>query len=725
MSLPMAPFTVDALRPFVSVALHKIDPQESGQRTGGDLAEGLAAQFDNLFSDFDIRGENRFKISTANTDRGVIAPSNQEGISLTGVWFKRISAPAWLDARLGNPVVQDISNHIILVAIKLPYLAVLGTHSATADRLSKCLQQGYFCGTQWLGFITKRVSESELEQAFIRGRTRYFALSGLHASVETKPDSKNLSGRDLRKAIDPFADQTFTFTSVVSILPPLDAKRMPRHIFRDNRQEEHAHYAFRVGVNPEERRVWTVQTENSGHLVEELCVLFDTLAIRTKGGITGEWGYNQEGFRYLGKAKMIGELSRARNPFDIGLDLPPPVEPGQGIVVSSELQRCQELWRAYGQLEVVHPVGEPEEEDGQVLDGAPVSFLARLRYAGEPIAEYEVSPQSLPGEKIAIHIGNMRPLGKHDEFHPGVTCFETLCRDDGAAITIRYDSGHVVRESRIFRLGWEDVVYEAWKWPFRSNRDGCEYRADREKPQKETNPANTDEPTNPPERGKEQGWEASLGENIQSPASLFEYVVAYAEELFKPGAGNDWHLCCDDGAGEVADFVYFEPDADRLYFIHVKAAKSREMSRKISVKAYEEVSSQAVKNLRYLEVPNLLKFLEDGKHLPIANACFYNTTAKPYGSRDKLLAALRGYKRRLLDRKVIVFQPHVRRLDWKAARKSWEDGVEATPRNQINRFLQLRTLLTDAEITCRKLGAHFESWGEDDTGLSPKTEEVA
>jgi len=720
MSYPIAPFTVEALHPFVSVGLHKIIPQEADQQTGEDIAQGLASRFDELFTAFDIRGENRFKISEAGSDRGVIAPFTREEISITGIWFKRISAPAWLDAHLGSSSVQDITNHIILVAIRLPYLAVLGTHSATAEHLSECLQQGYFYGMESLGFITEQISEVELEEAFIRGRTRYFALSGLHASVETKPDSKSLSGLDLRKALDPFSDQTFTFTSVVSILPPLQARRRPRHEFNDNRREEHAQYVYRVGVNPEERRVWTVQTENFGHLLEELCVLFDTLDLRTRGGISGQWGYNQEGFRFLGRANLKDELKKARNSYDIGLDLPPPVEPGNGIVVSSELQRCQELWRAYGKLEVIRP--DNESETDQDRDKAPSSFEARLYFCGEPIAEFKVMPGSVPGGRIAVQTGKLNPLKGYDEFHQGVTCFDTIWRENGAAVTIRYDSGHVIRGSRIFLLGWEDVVYESWEWHFRSVRGGCEYYADLEKPLVVSKPATI------PDRTKPQGWEESLGVKIKTPASLFEYVVAFAEELFVPGNGHDWHLCCDDGAGEVADFVYFEPDADRLYLIHIKAANKREKSRKISVKAYEEVVSQAAKNLRYLEIQNLLGLLLKGTHLPIAKACFYNTTSKPYGNRDKLLEALKGYDRRLLDKKVIVFQPHVRKTDWEATCKSWEGGAKPTPKNQINRFLQLRTLLAEAEMTCRKVGARFETWGEEDANLSsppsPETEEV-
>jgi hypothetical protein len=714
MSYPIAPFTAEALRPFVSVGLYRVFP-ESDQQASEEITQGLASRFEDLFTDFDIQGENRFKISGNASDRGVIAPFTMEEISLTGIWFKRISAPAWLDARLGFPSVQDITNHIILVAIKLPYLALLGTHAATTERMAGCMQQGYFYGTEWLGFIAKQVSEVELEEAFIRGRTRYFALSGLHAPVETKPDSKSLSGLDLRMALDPFADQSFTFTSVVSILPPLDQKRKPRHQFNDNRRNEHEHYAFRVGVNPEEHRVWTVPTEDFNHLLEELCVLFDTLELRSKRKIPGTWGYNQDGFRFLGKAKLIGELSHVHDPFDVSLEVPPPIEPGKDILtsISSELQRCQELWRACGKLEVVPQVG------------LSASFKARLYYGGEPIAEYTVTPFNLPNGRIGTHLGDMLLLGGHDEFHLGITCFDTIWKQDGAAITIRYDSGHVIRDSRIFKLGWEDVMYEAWDWPFRTKRDGHIFRADLEKPLGSFAKTSASLNNGIPDRKKSQGWEADLGEKISTPASLFEYVVIYAKELFNPKPGNDWHLCCDDGPGEVADFVYFEPLADFLCLIHIKGAHSSEPGRKISVKAYEEVTSQAVKNLRYLDISNLVDILEMGRGLPIAQACFYNTTDRPYGSREKLLEALRGYDRRLKRKKVIIFQPHVHMKDWFRAKADWENKKKATPHNQINRFLQLRTLLADAEITCRKMGASFETWGENDTApASPRSPEV-
>jgi hypothetical protein len=218
-----------------------------------------------------------------------------------------------------------------------------------------------------------------------------------------------------------------------------------------------------------------------------------------------------------------------------------------------------------------------------------------------------------------------------------------------------------------------------------------------------------------PSRDKGLGWETTLGTDLgRSPLSLFEYVVLHAEELFEPAAGQDWYLCSDDGPGEIADFIYFEPGAGRLHLVHAKGAAGDGDRRDLSVKVYEEVVSQAAKNLRYLDLKNLRSLLEKGqeKGLAIAAACFRN--GEPRGNRKELLAALAAHPWRLREKKVIVFQPHVRRTLWESANRTWtEDKEEPTPQNQVNRFLQLRTLLADAELTCRKIGASFEVWGEE------------
>src|SRR6185369_264943 len=117
----------------------------------------------------------------------------------------------------------------------------------------------------------------------------------------------------------------------------------------------------------------------------------------------------------------------------------------------------------------------------------------------------------------------------------------------------------------------------------------------------------------------------------------------------------------------------------------------------------------------YLEPANLLSLLRPTqaqlnakKELPIWEACFYNGTRT---NGVKFLRALNLHQNvRLLDKRVSVLQPHVRRLRWEQAEKDWGKNKKPEPKNEINRFLQLRTLLADAEITCRKMGVKFEVW---------------
>jgi len=707
-----APFQFEALRPFVSVTLHKITQDVSIIKENRALASQrivhqLSDKLDSLFDVLEIDGKNPYNISTRKSDRGIIPTKiDKYGLSLTGVWFKRITAPSWLDAVNGPEEVRDVTNHILILAVRYPYLAVLATHSKTHEILSAGLEQGY-CGKDRLNFIVPKIDQETLERAFVRGKNRVAWLSALHASIETKPDAKTLVGHDLRRVYDPFSDQTFTFTSAVNILPLLEIRRQPRYQFRDDKiREEYACYAFRVGVSPEQYKVWTLQTRECDHFMEELYVLFDTLDLPANREIIKDWCYYQDGFKFLGKPLPPSHLNKVNGAFDVGLDLPPPVQPGDDIDISSERERCRELWRAYGQMEVI-----PGNNSHSC------NFQARVKFNRETIIEIDVSAQN--GIDGKIELQRRKSWYKRSLFHEGVTCFETLLEEDKNSVkmTARYDSGHVIRGERLFQMGWEDVLFESWKWKFDG---GGEYSPALEKP---ANP--NGKKCRLPNREEPEDWYKWLGTGSTPRGSgikksLFQYLLDNAEPdklkkkegLFEPPPKPPWYLCCDDGPGEVADFVYFEPEGDRLYLIHIKSAGTEGPGRDISVKAYEEVVAQAIKNLRYLDTKNLEKLLRDGSAYPISEVCFHNGSKT--GNRNSILKALRKYKERLSDKRVIVFQPHVKESVWNNAYKSWMEGEPPTPKNQTNRFLQLRTLLADAEITCRKIGAHFEVWGAKD-----------
>jgi hypothetical protein len=129
-----------------------------------------------------------------------------------------------------------------------------------------------------------------------------------------------------------------------------------------------------------------------------------------------------------------------------------------------------------------------------------------------------------------------------------------------------------------------------------------------------------------------------------------------------------WHrykhgwLWCDDGSGEIADFIHLDHDRAVLSLIHVKAAHSGSTGRGISVSAFEVVCSQALKNLRYterreLEVPlkekitstdaKLVRGWRDGKAMPPGSTALWS--------------AINNVRYSSLTRRVVIVQPHIRK----------------------------------------------------------------
>ncbi|WP_091292914.1 hypothetical protein [Amycolatopsis xylanica] len=144
---------------------------------------------------------------------------------------------------------------------------------------------------------------------------------------------------------------------------------------------------------------------------------------------------------------------------------------------------------------------------------------------------------------------------------------------DGDLLTVHYQSGHAFNNRQVFR---ENLKSDAF--PNLVFEDFTGYRVTKEKPALV--------------KGK------SLHDVIGEPGddSLFAWVV----KTFDKG----W-LLCDDGAGEVADFLHLAEDGT-LTAIHVKAAGSHSPDRRIAVTAFEEVVSQTVKNIRRLRTDDLL-----------------------------------------------------------------------------------------------------------------------
>lgn len=114
---------------------------------------------------------------------------------------------AWLPVGAG---VFDQLNHLLVALYKRPYLFIHVSDGVLRSRIERLVGSGTL--VDW-----KRVPQSTLVWALVGRRPlKALWLQGAHRPVTVKPSSKVLAGSDLRDAIDPFGDTTFSARAVRS-----------------------------------------------------------------------------------------------------------------------------------------------------------------------------------------------------------------------------------------------------------------------------------------------------------------------------------------------------------------------------------------------------------------------------------------------------------------------------------------------------------------------------
>lgn len=259
-------------------------------------------------------------------------------------------------------------------------------------------------------------------------------------------------------------------------------------------------------------------------------------------------------------------------------------------------------------------------------------------------------------------------LGADRDLAEAVEVFER-----SAWLSVRFESGHTLSNGVIYSVRHRDVPFLSWEFV-----DLTGYDLKKEKPP-------TSSSFDPAEIGNRD--------------SLFCWVK-HQWPLESPGRG--W-LTCDDGSGEIADFVHFDPDDPEgplLTLIHVKASGTNSANREISTSDYEVVVGQAVKNLRHLDRMNLAEGLEQGAHKAVAVATWANGVPQTRGDMANTVRGVGDNYRRQL----VVVQPRVTQTELGLARAAI-DANQALGR--AARLRQLDTLLLESESSARDLGSKF------------------
>ena len=608
-----------------------------------------------------------------------IAGRRPPGLSVRAAWYKIEQSPPWIGAESPTqadggtggadkePLLIDVQHHLVVLMAHEGFVVVFASQETMRARINALIENG---GVEDKGKAVRstrtaaRLERSELEQVFVRGRTRNAWLEGLHAPTKMKPSRKIMSGPDLRYAFDAYGDQTFLPSAVVS-----------EH--RDTATTGKS-AAFRVGVSHHKYTLWTAATKTFDGFVEEMNRLVRLLkAGPADDGLLPE--RERAGLPMLARAMEGATLSMLADGFDVSYEVPTTSEKELILGGGSDEREAEDEdpWQRDGQFVVVMNAGS-----------SPAEIVADALYQETPIARITLRPQWLGNQHIdLLHQVVQYRVAKD---HPFLVHLDRSLARRNKRFTLRYGSGHIVQSGTAYELKFSDVIFKQWRW-LDFEKDGEWYKLNQEKPEK-----NDGSHTYDPSR-------------IGQDHSLFCYLKNFAEDLVVPDVGvkpsADWMLLCDDGAGEIADFVALDPGhaSPFVTFVHVKAAKGNAAD--IAWDPFSLVVGQTQKNLRDYDVHHLA---EDLARRTNANnrRLVWRRGTQPM-DRNDFVAALRRLAPHA-QRHVIVFQPRILHATWDAAVTGHRNSQYNA---NVGRMRHVSTSLSLTEEELRRLGATFTVFG--------------
>jgi hypothetical protein len=334
-------------------------------------------------------------------------------------------------------------------------------------------------------------------------------------------------------------------------------------------------------------------------------------------------------------AVLETELSNAREAFDIQVADPDEVR-GEPDTDAARLQRVELLRDAL--LEVR---GDPKSASFVLVVGRNGAEVGRLKI--QPVAARH---------GITLDVRYAGP--------PSAEAFARPIRDaigSGDLLSVFYASGHTFNDGQLYR---QNLTTKPFPFMF---ADFTGFAVTKEKPV----------------AFGDQAIHDQIG--VGGDNSLFAWVVRHFD---------DGWLICDDGAGEIADFLHLS-NTGTLSAIHVKAAHNSSVDRRIAVTAFEQVVSQALKNARMLDFDGLAARLSRTR---ISRpACWRG--GKRVENRAEFIQMLAA--RGAADRTgVVIVQPHLRSTAHDRARTAIRRG---RPSRESHSLVLLDNLLQSAHGT--------------------------
>lgn len=544
----------------------------------------------------------------------VRAGGDSDGID--EVWafvYRKIDEPAW---SVDSSVFTDTTYQLGVIVRRNDLIAA---HCPGALRRS--LQK-------WLDRPPRpqleRVESAILNGAFLTGEAKGLWLRGAQSPMAARPDSKQISGRQVQDSLNPFEDGGYALSSARAAFagPPQKA------------------LSGTVGTTPRDSIVWNRSTVG---FAEFVALVTDVLKLVEDIEAAGT-GVDKP---YPVLAERVTSLVGVSGAFDIVVSSADslPVGPDFDEEMASALALLETAT-----LEVEPILGSADFRLVVGLEGGMAGTLlcALVEHRGTFALKIGFDPARSATNPVAVREILDAVLTSSDQ------------------ISVYYESGHVFNGRDIWRRQIHTGPFPNWMF-----EDFTGYDILREKPLD----------------GSASDIHAAIARD--GDTSLFAWVVARYSE--------GW-LICDDGSGEVADFVHIARNGD-LVILHVKAAgRGRRLP---SVGAYQEVVTQATKNLSYIDRDALYERLISSTL--DAPACWAD--GQRVADRSEFLEQL--HNRRRGKTYVVVVQPHVSQSMYERIEAP---GGSAGATNAY-RLMLLETVLNASRSAVTGLGADLQVIG--------------
>ncbi|WP_422106808.1 hypothetical protein [Winogradskyella sp.] len=621
-------------------------------------------------------------------------------IHVTAISLKEYKVASWVrgkDFRTSdvskNSSFVDRINRLVILCLYPPYLFIFSDKSRLADAIRDDIIEK---SSDILTLPFFSVKDTLLEYAFANGEAYQIWMKGLHRSIVSKPDAKNLIGQDLRQALDPLGDQSFTYTSILSKLGESSTsnKVLKDFLRLQNRK------SFSIGFSKGKKNIWMTKCRDLYDFVNRVRLLVKLLtnvdpqysAMANLNQRLEDLKEMREGLNFLSIPVSTAELENVKTPFEISYNS----DFAEVFTGHNELRMDMEEWIRNGELVL------------NKSQASEFSWGVDVIFDGQQVADFNLSIKKSDEERLMSEIQDLTIAEDINEaLYEGYEIFERVIdylRHKGP-FTVRFESGHVLQGNNLYKPNYNDVFYNLKGWEFFKLKD---WDVDKEKPK---------------DFIKVLQSKSKTVKKINTSRSLFSYFIKHVAALVSPSSPDvEWYCMCHDGANEIADFLYIEPKNRRLDLIHVKGASSNSSTRKVSITAYEVVCQQAVKNLRHFDLDILIKerfgnILKDRDKIEEAGLFMTSSQAPDVVDANCTpfmngLIEMHESKFPIRNKNVVVFQPHIRKTLWDQEEKKF--NTTSAIDDSLRKALMLSTIIYETQIACIKQHVNFKIWGDDD-----------